>query len=270
MQESKPIVFIDLETTGTSTTKDRIVELAMKKMYAINKPGELKTIVVNPGIPIPKGASDVHGFTDEMVKDKPKFIQYAKAVFEELRGCDIAGYNIRNFDLPLLFEEFARCGINWPLGDEKIFDSCNIFKIQEPRTLEAAVKFYCNRSIEDAHTAGGDVDSTIDVFFSQLQRYPDLISLSTDELDIFCTNGQKVLDVAGKIAVDAEGHPVYNFGKDSGKRLRDNPGFGQWMLKADSDFPTNTKNVVRAIIYKTRNLPGVDYRWIYEFEQRHA
>lgn len=242
----KPLVVFDLETTGTDVVKDKIVSLAAIKMFSPTNLDKVKKIMVNPGMPIPAGATEVHGITDAMVADCPAFKAYAKALSEYLWGCNLAGYNIKNFDVSMLAEEFARCGITFPIGDTAFIDACNIFKAKEQRDLAAAVKFYTGGQIEDAHSAEGDVISTIRVLFGQMERYEDLSAMTVKELDLFCSGGVKTADLAGKIAYDEQGHPVYNFGKSKGVRVVDDSGFGLWMLK--QDFPTDTKNVVKKIL----------------------
>jgi DNA polymerase-3 subunit epsilon len=238
-----PIVFFDLETTGTDVVNDRIVQLAAVKVTGLNGEEEEKNVLINPGKPISKEASEVHGITDEMVKDKPKFAQYAKALFSFLEGCDLGGFNIIQFDIPILAEEFARCGIDWPAKGTKFYDAFHVFREKEKRDLSSAVKFYCNESHDDAHDALADVRATIKVFNSQCFLYPDLGTV--EEYAAFCVI-PGAIDLAGKIVLNEKGEAVYNLGKDKGKSVKQNPGFGQWML--NQSFSTNTKSVVRSLI----------------------
>lgn len=240
----KPIIFFDLETTGTDVVNDRIVQFAaMKVPETFTEINEQKNVLMNPGRPISKEASEVHGITDEDVKDKPKFAQYAKGLFDFLSGCNYAGYNIIHFDVPMLSEEFARCGIEWPAKDSSFYDACNVFREKEKRDLTNAVKFYCNESHEDAHDALADVKATWKVFLAQQDRYEDLNT--PEKYAAFCVI-PGALDLAGKIVLNENGEAVYNFGKDKGKSVKHNPGFGQWML--NQSFSTNTKNIVRSLI----------------------
>lgn len=240
----KPIVFFDEETTGTDVCKDRIVQLATLKIFhSLNDEGERKNILINPGIPIPPEATAVHGITDEMVKDSPPFAMYAKGIAAYLSGCDLAGYNIVRFDVPLLAEEFERCGITWPEPGTKYFDACNIFKGKEERTLGAAVQFYCNRAHGEAHDALGDVLATRDVMVAQMRKYEDLADY--EAYNKFCTN-PKAVDLAGKIELNDAGEPCFAFGKNKGKPVKSDGGYVSWML--GGDFPSSTKKILRQIM----------------------
>lgn len=237
----KPIVFIDIETTGTDILADRIVEVAARKVK-----DKAKKYLINPGIPIPAGATEIHGITNEMVKDTPTFKQIAKGFLEYLNGCDIAGFNILDFDLPLLDEEFRRAGLVWQTNNINFFDSCRIFRNKERRDLASAVKFYTGGEHTNAHDAGADIAATENVFFAQLEEYPDLQELSSEELAAFCAGGKR-LDLAGKILLNENNQPVYSFGnKTKGKLVTEDLGFANWILK--NDFPSNTKEVVKRII----------------------
>lgn len=239
----KPIIFFDVESSGVDVVKDRIIQLAALKVNAITDTGEEKQVLINPGIAIPKEATECHGITDDMVKDKPKFSQYAKSLFDFFNGSDYAGFNIIGFDVPILSEEFARCGIEWPAKDTLFFDAFHVFREKEKRDLTNAVKFYCNCDHTEAHNAMADVKATRLVMLAQMTCYEDLNPV--DKYADFCKI-PNALDLAGKIVLNDNGHAVYNFGKDKGKVIKHNPGFGKWML--GQSFSTNTKNVIRAII----------------------
>lgn len=248
--EQKPVIFFDLETTGTSTTKDRIVQLAAYKkqsLYAPSNDAELKKMLINPAMPIPEGATAVHGITNDMVKDKPAFKQYAKAAFEFFRGCNVAGHNVREFDVPLLSEEFLRCEIVWPEPGTKIFDTLRIFRKEEKRDLASALKFYTGETLEGGHDAGNDTIAACKILEAQIRKYEHLQNLTDEQLDLYCMDGVKALDLSGKIILNESGVPVYSFGKSKGKPVKDEPGFGQWML--NQDFPTDTKNVIRELLF---------------------
>lgn len=245
--ENQDIIFFDIESTGTSTTKDRIVELSAIKTNQDFKILDKKKIVVNPTIPIPKEASAVHGFTDDFVKDLQPFSKYAKAVFAFFSGCALAGFNIRKFDIPLLSEEFNRCELDFDVN-VPILDSYVIFAENEPRTLSAAAKFYCGDDgvKGGAHNAENDNLQTIEVTESQMFFY----GYDINQAFTFCKetwDKKRFLDFAGKIVLNEEGIAVYSFGKDNGKSVKQFPGFGDWMLR--NDFPKNTKDVVRSLIY---------------------
>lgn len=240
------IIFFDLETTGVEITKDRIVEIGCVKMYSdFTLVEEPKKYRFNPGVNIPEEATAVHGITNEMVANEPPFAARASALYSYLKDCVLGGYNIISFDVPLLSEEFARCGITWPEPGQKIVDAFNIFREKEKRDLTSAYKFYCGKQLEGAHDALNDVTATAEVFRAMVTKYEDLTEMSLEQIHDFCQGQYPFVDVAGKIVLK-EGVPVYSFGKDKFKSVVDNPGFGRWML--NQDFPTNTKNVIISLI----------------------
>ncbi len=242
---SKPICHIDTETTSVEVDSAKIVQICIIKMDTLGQVLDKRTKLINPGIPIPAEATAVHGITDEMVKDAPTFQSLSKGIFDFIEGCDFAGYNIINFDVPLLAEEFARCNITWPPQDALFFDAMKIFHEKEKRDLTAAMKFYCGVELEGAHDAENDVLASAKVLAAQLTKYEDLKAMTPEQLSKFCMP-QDRLDLAGKIVLK-DGEAVYNFGKDKGKSVKKFPGFGEWMLK--NSFTSNTKNVVRSLIY---------------------
>ncbi|HHT29222.1 MULTISPECIES: 3'-5' exonuclease [Petrimonas] len=249
-----PLVFFDLETTGINITKDRIVEISLLKIYPNGKE-ELKSRLINPEMPIPAQATAIHGITDDDVKDCPTFRQVAKSLAEMLEGCDLAGYNSSRFDVPMLAEEFLRAGIDFDMSKRKFVDVQIIFHKKEQRTLEAAYRFYCDKELENAHSAEADTIATYEVLKSQLDRYPDLqndIAFLSKEYSSFNNN----VDFAGRIIYDEKGVEVFNFGKHKGKPvaqvLRDEPSYYSWMM--EGDFPLNTKQVLTKI--RLRELNG--------------
>lgn len=246
----KPIIFFDLETTGVDLESDRIVQFSAIKVNAeFETIGEPKDVLINPEISISEEATAVHGITNEMVQGKPTFKQFALGIKTFFEGCDLAGYNILEFDVPLLAEEFARLGIKWPEPGTLYLDALRIFREKEKRDLAGAVKFYTGREIEAAHNALGDNISTISVLTAQMKRYEDLGAMTREQLSEYCI-GDRKLDLAGKIGLNEAGEPIYAFGKDKGKTIKENPGFGLWMLK--NKFTTNTKDVLREIMgYKS-------------------
>ena len=175
-----PMVFFDLETTGVSITHDRIVEVSFLKVYPNGKE-EIKSRRINPGMPIPPQATAIHGITDDDVKDCPTFKQVARSLADQLEGCDLAGFNSSRFDVPMLAEEFLRAGVDFDMSKRKFVDVQIIFHRKEQRTLEAAYAFYCNKQLENAHSAEADAMATYEVLKSQLDRYPDL-SNDIDEI----------------------------------------------------------------------------------------
>ena len=244
---NKPICFFDLETTGTNPGKDKIVEIAVLKIDTNNQKKEM-VWRVNPECPIPEEASSVHGITDEMVKDQPIFKQISKEIFNFIEGCDLGGYNIDKFDLPLLVEEFIRSGIDVSsFVKVKTVDVQTIFFKKEPRDLSSALKFYCNKDHGNAHTALDDTIATYEVLLSQLDKYHDL-EPSVDFLSTL-TRRNKNIDFAGRIIEDDNGDAIFNFGKHKGKKVKEvltkEKGYYSWMM--NSDFPEYTKKVITQV-----------------------
>ena len=244
---NKPICFFDLETTGTNPGKDKIVEIAVLKIDTNNQKKEM-VWRVNPECPIPDEASSVHGITDEMVKDQPIFKQISKEIYNFIEGCDLGGYNIDKFDLPLLVEEFIRSGIDVSsFVKVKTVDVQTIFFKKEPRDLSSALKFYCNKDHGNAHTALDDTIATYEVLLSQLDKYDDL-EPSVDFLSTL-TRRNKNIDFAGRIIEDDNGDAIFNFGKHKGKKVKEvltkEKGYYSWMM--NSDFPEYTKKVITQV-----------------------
>jgi DNA polymerase-3 subunit epsilon len=241
-----PIIIFDLETTGLNLTSDRIVEISVIKVRPDGKE-EYKTRKINPGIPIPAEASAIHGITDEDVKDCPKFKEVAKSLAVFIEGCDMAGYNLIKFDIPLLAEEFLRAGVDVDFRKVKIVDVQNIFHRMEQRTLVAAYKFYCNKILDNAHSADADTRATYEILQSQLDRYPELQNDVTF-LSEFSVNVQN-FDYANRFVADKDKEPVFNFGKYKGRRVREilkvEPTYYSWIM--NGDFPLDTKRVLEEI-----------------------
>ena len=248
---SKPICFFDLETTGIDITKDRIVEISILKVYP-NGNKESKTWLVNPTIPIPKAASDVHGITDERVAGEPTFKELAKQIHNMIKDSDLAGYNSDRFDIPLLAEEMLRAEVDFDLGNRVSVDVQTIFHKMEQRTLSAASKFYCGKDLIDAHTASADTNATYEILKAQLDRY-DSLENNIKKLSEF-TYRKQIADFAGFIGYNDKGEEIFTFGKHKGKRVEDifdeEPGYFGWLLGAD--FPLYTKKILTAI--KLRKL----------------
>ena len=239
----RPLIFFDLETTGTNVTQDRIVELSFIKIYPDGRE-EKKSRRINPGIPIPAAATAVHHITDEDVKDEPTFRKIARSLHEIFEGCDIAGFNSNKFDVPLLMEEFGRCGINFDVAGRNFIDVQNIFHKMEQRTLVAAYRFYCGKELEGAHSALADTQATYEVLKQQLDRYTELEN-DVESLAKFSSSGKNV-DLAARIVLDDQDRPVFNFGKHKGKTVKEvlkrEPFFFDWIMQGD--FPKNTKDVL--------------------------
>lgn len=240
-----PLVFFDLETTGTNVATDRIVEISYLKVMP-NGEERSKTYRVNPEMHIPESASAVHGIKDEDVADCPTFREIGKLVAEELKGCDLAGYNSNRFDIPLLAEEFLRADINLDLSKRKFIDVMVIYQKMEQRTLSAAYKFYCNKDLENAHSADADTRATYEVLKAQLDYYPQLEN-DVEALSKMVHN--KNADFAGRIVFNEKGEEVFNFGKYKGQLvaevLRRDTGYYGWIM--NSDFTLNTKQVLTNI-----------------------
>lgn len=242
----RPIVFFDLETTGTDTAKDRIVELAFVK---ITPDGSRSKYVkrINPQMPIPADSSAIHGIYDADVIHEPPFKQIAHELYNWIRGCDFGGYNSTRFDLPLLAEEFLRAGIDVDFTERAMVDVQQIFFKMEARTLSAALSFYCGRQMDHAHNAESDIEATIDVFEAQLDRYPDLPA-DVDGIQTFAGSNDMV-DYARRMVLK-DGHPVFNFGKYKGRKVTEvfekEPAYYDWMMNAD--FALHTKQKISEIL----------------------
>ena len=254
MNLKNPLVFFDLETTGLNTTRDRIIEVSLLKVYPNGKE-EVKTRRLNPEMPIPPESTAIHGIMDEDVKDCPTFKQIAKSLADQLEGCDLAGFNSSRFDVPMLAEEFLRAGVDFDMSRRKFIDVQIIYHRREPRTLEAAYAFYCNKQLDNAHSAESDTRATYEVLKSQLDHYPDLVN-DIDALSKEYSSFNDNVDLAGRMIYDEKGVEVFNFGKHKGKPveevLKNEPSYYAWMM--DGDFPLNTKQVLTKI--RLRGMTG--------------
>lgn len=239
-----PILFFDIESTGLNVASDRIIELSIVKV----KPDgtrEVKTRRLNPTIPISPEAQKIHGISDEDVKDCPTFKMIAKSLAKWMEGCDFAGYNSNKFDIPMLAEEFLRVGVDFDFRKRNLVDVQNIFHKMEQRTLSAAYKFYCDKDLENAHSAEGDTMATLEVLEAQLDRYPNDLKNDIVFLSEFSSRSRMV-DYAGRIALNDKDEPVFNFGKHKGKTVKEvlekEPSYYDWIMKGD--FTLDTKNVL--------------------------
>ncbi|RYD98333.1 MAG: 3'-5' exonuclease [Sphingobacteriales bacterium] len=242
MELERPLVFFDLETTGTNIAADRIVEICAIKLNPDGSQAELHELI-NPTIPIPAEATAVHKITNEMVADKPTFAERAEAYADFFCNCDLGGYNIKRFDVPMLMEEFARIG-KYPVkvSDTHMVDVMAIYHQREKRDLAAAVRFYCDRDHTDAHSAKADVQATIDVLKQQLLRYEDL-QPNTSFLHNLLDDG--LVDLSRRFVRDSSGNIVFNFGKHKGKNVESEPGYLEWMQ--GGDFTADTKIAIKRI-----------------------
>jgi len=244
----RPLAVFDIEATGSVPRADRIVELAIVRLMP-DKTRSTHVFRVNPQVPIPPEATQIHGISDRDVAGCPTFAQIADEVMRIFEGCDLAGYNIIRYDIPMLEEEFARCGRRFDLEGRRIIDAQRIFHRREPRDLTAALAFYCNELHVDAHGAEADVLATIRVLEAQLQRYPDLPRDLT-KLDEYCNpRDPSWVDRAGRLKW-VNGQVTINFGKKRGtplaEVLENDPGFVKWILKGD--FPRDVKEIIRAAL----------------------
>ena len=241
----RPLVFFDIESTGTNPYRDRIVEIAVIKVMP---DGSRQEVVrrINPSMPIPAGASAVHGIYDDDVKDAPTFDVVAQNLYNYLDNCDLAGYNIVKFDVPMLQEEFKRCGLNLSMQNRKLIDVFNIFCRLYPRNLTAAYKFFCGGDLEDAHSALADTDATVAVLLGQLAKHPELPREMAGLAEFSAARDADFIDSEGRLKFSGD-DAVVNFGKNSGRRLKDlaveDPGFLRWMLR--SDFSEEVKAVIK-------------------------
>lgn len=242
----RPICFFDLETTGTNVAQDRIVEISILKVFP-NGNKESHTWKVNPGVPIPKQASDIHGITDEMVANEPSFKELAPKVMALLKDSDLGGFNSNRFDIPLLAEELLRAEVDLDLKKAMSVDVQTIFHKMEKRTLGAAYKFYRDKNLEDAHSAEADTNATYEVLLAQLERYQDLEN-DVKYLAEFSSH-KNFADFAGFVGYDKEGREIFTFGKYKGTLVEEvldkEPGYFGWLLNAD--FPLYTKKVLTRI-----------------------
>ena len=248
----RPIIFFDLETTGVSTSRDRIVEISMVKVMP-NGEEIVKTRRINPEMPIPAEATAIHHISDEDVKDCPTFKQIAKSLYQFMEGCDFGGFNSNRFDLPLLVEEFLRVGVNVDFRNRKFVDVQNIFHKMEERTLVAAYRFYCNKKLEEAHSAEADTLATYEVLKAQLDRYENLEN-DIEALSKFSSRGETA-DYAGRIGYNERGDEVFTFGKHKDRVVADiftiDPSYYAWLM--NGDFPAYTKKIFTEIYLRVKS-----------------
>ncbi len=243
---TKPICFFDLETTGINISKDRIVEISILKVHPDGKE-DTKTWLVNPEMLIPAEVIAIHGISDADVADKPTFKELSKEIYNMIKDADLGGFNSNRFDIPLLAEELLRADIDFDMKNSQSVDVQTIFHKMEQRTLSAAYKFYCDKNLDDAHSAEADTKATYEVLKAQLDRYEDLEN-DTKFLAEFSSH-KKFADFAGFLVFNKQDEECFSFGKHKGKRVVDvmdqEPGYFGWLLNAD--FPLYTKKVLTAI-----------------------
>lgn len=255
----KPLAFFDLETTGINITTDRILEISIVKVLPGNNEVEIKTERINPMIPIPLESSLIHGIYEKDIADKPTFKDLAHVFNNFLKGCDLAGFNILKFDVPVLQEEFNRADIDFDLHGRRMVDAQKIFHMMEPRTLSAAYKFYCNKNLDNAHSAEADTLATYEVLKAQVAKYDNLsikdkkgndyVPVKNDVQSLHELSAGNMVDLAGRMAFNDQAQVVFNFGKYKGVLVSDvfkkDPSYYDWMMKGD--FPIDTKKRLTAI-----------------------
>ena len=248
LQLKRPIVWFDIESTGIDREKDRIIEISVCKLMP-NMERITVTKRLNPEMPIPTGASEVHGIKDEDVADCPVFRQIAKSLLEFFEGCDVGGFNGNSFDVPMLYNEFQRCGIDWDYTKFLMIDPGNLFKIKEARTLSAAVKFYCEKELEGAHGAEADIHATVDVFLAQMDRYEndEGFPQTIEELALYTNYGKPVADISGKFSYNDDGAIILNFGTKKGELAKDNISYLDWMVNK-ANFPADTNRIASQVL----------------------
>jgi len=249
LELKKPLAIFDLETTGINIGSDRIIEIAIIKIVP-DGTKQVKRKLLNPEMPIPPGATEVHGITNEMVKDAPTFKQAANEIKQFIDGCDLGGYNSNRFDVPILMEEFLRVGIEIDLKENRLVDVQRIFHQMEQRTLSAAYKFYCNKNLDGAHSAEIDASATLEVLQAQVERYPQL-GKSVESI-LKAIGEEEIVDFARRFIME-NGKEIFNFGKHKGRPvadvLRQEPQYYDWMMKGD--FPLHTKQKLSEIFSRT-------------------
>ena len=249
LQLKKPLAFIDIEATGSNVATDRIVEIAIVKTLPDGN-RSVKRKIINPQMPIPKSITEIHGITDEMVKDAPTFKQVAHEIRQSLDGCDLACYNAYRLDIPMLIEEFLRAEVEFDMKNRKVIDVQKIFHQMEQRTLSAAYKFYCQKSLEGAHGAEVDAAATAEILYAQIDRYPQLGNNVDSILKV--VGEDSIIDFARRFVYDDKGVEVFNFGKHKGRAVSDvlkaEPQYYDWMMKGE--FPMNTKQKLTEIYTK--------------------
>ncbi|MBO7146657.1 MAG: 3'-5' exonuclease [Lentisphaeria bacterium] len=251
----RPIIFFDLETTGVNPLTDRIVEISVLKVHP-DGTRQVRTRRLNPEMHIPEEASAVHGIYDKDVENEPTFRQISKNLFIFFEDCDLGGYNIAKFDIPVLTREFSRAGLVFSTANRRIVDAYTIFCRMQPRNLSAAYKFFCGKNMQDAHSAEADTLATFEIFEGQMQMYssftkemlPEDVEKfpeTLDELHQFCQQNQMTaIDPEGRFRWK-NGEAVVAFGRNAGTPLRtvavENPDFLRWVLR--SDFSEEVKKI---------------------------
>ena len=239
----KSLIWFDTETTGLNIVLDRIVQIGAVKVTPEGNE-ETKNVLINPDRPIPQEATDIHGITNEMVSDKPKFSYLANSMLEWFRGCDMGGHNVVNFDIPVLAEEFSRCNITFPDESVNFVDTLKIERVVNSHNLESCYERYTGFKLTDAHDAIVDAQASKHVFYGQELQHG--VPENRKELELFSNDGKERVDFAGKLIRNDEGVICFAFGNSKGVPVKEDIGFAKWILS--KDFSTNTKNWIRTIL----------------------
>lgn len=254
------LIFLDVEATGANFLKDRIIQLAMIKYHPDGTCVEWNELI-NPGIPISDEAFAIHKIDASMIARKPTFIQRAEKIRTFIGDADLVAYNSYKLDIPLLMEEFARAGIDWSIDSKKIIDVQRIFHKMEPRTLRAALKFYCNQELTSAHDAMADTKAIVEIFKGQIERYenqnlideegnqtPIPISRDIQALHDF-TNDQNMVDITHRLKYNADGVMIFNFGKYIGQSVievfKKDRNFYHWIQ--NKEFSIHMKSILKKV-----------------------
>ncbi len=259
---TRDLVFFDVETTGLNVIRDRILQIALIKYPKNNAEPQELTMLINPGVPISEESMAIHGFTPKDLANKPTFAQVSKQLYDFIGNADLAGYNAARFDIPMLMEEFDRVGLEFDINSRRIIDVQRIFYKMEPRTLKAALRFYCQKELTDAHDALADVRATIDVFKGQLQFYEgknlvdenanEIIEPIKNDMQVLhdFTNDLKTVDATQKLKYDINGNIVFNFGKYVNQVVIDvllkDKQYYHWIL--DKEFSAQVKQTVKNLM----------------------
>lgn len=258
----RDLCFFDIESTGLNVVRDRILQIAIIKYFADGRPPQELSMLINPGIPISEEAMGIHGITPKDVANKPTFQQVAQKLHDFIGKADLAGYNSNRFDIPLLMEEFARAGMEFDISRRRTVDVQRIFYKMEPRTLKAALRFYCGEELTNAHDAMADVRATIAVFMGQLEKYKDAPYIDEDgkegpppivgnvqALHEF-TNDTRFLDATQRLKLDHNGVVVFNFGKYAGQAVTEvlsrDKHYYDWIQ--NKEFTSQVKQLVKKIM----------------------
>lgn len=255
----RPLVVFDCETTGVDPATDAIFSFAGKRIETNYEMSSL-ALKCRPWKPIPPEVEELTSIRNSDLANSPPFCDIVLEIFDFIRGHDLCGFNIQNFDLPILWEEIYRCGLSLDLLGVNVVDAGTLFKVREKRTLEAALKFYCGKEHENAHDAMADVQATLEVLEGQIDRY-ELDLLMVDQLAKESQHeGNQRIDLAGKLVRDKDGFAVYTIGKVKGMRVKDDPSFARWML--GQSFSVETKQCVeRELIEIRRKSQSDDMNW---------